>query len=221
MELTSNFEQYIPYLIIILTAISSIIGFNNFTFFERNKFNVGAIIVHKQWDRMLTSAFLHADWMHLVFNMYTLYAFSDVIITYTGAWQYLCIYFAAILAGNFLSLWMHTTHYQYSAIGASGGVFGILFAAIALIPTVELNIMFIPIGIPAWVLGLIYLSYSLYAMKQRNDNIGHDAHLGGAVAGLALVAIFLPEVVIHNWIYFLILCAPICYLAYQVWQEKR
>ena len=213
--------QYIPILIIVLTVISSIKGFNDMAFFDRLKFNVGAILGNsKQYDRLITSAFLHGDWMHLIFNMLTLYFFSDVIIYYFGAWQYLTIYFLSIIGGGLLSLLVHRREYYYSAIGASGGVVGILFAAIAINPFNEIYIMFIPIGIPGWIFGIVYLLYSIYGMRNAVGNVGHDAHMGGAAIGLALAVILDPALLMENGLYIGIMVVPLIILAYIVWKQK-
>ncbi len=152
-------------IIIALTGITSFIGFSNPGFFERGKFNVGAILHDKQWDRLITSAFLHGDMLHLFFNMFTLYFFSDVIIQFLGIGKYLIIYFAAILGGNLLTLFVHRKDSFYSAIGASGGVSGILFASIAINPFLSLMIFPIPIPIQGWIFGILYLAYSVYGMR--------------------------------------------------------
>ncbi len=217
-----NFDinEVVPIVIIVLTAITSIKGFDDMAFFDRYKFNVGAILDKpKQWDRLITSAMLHGDYLHLAFNMYTLYIFSEVVIFELGLWQYMVIYFAAIIGGGLLSLWMHRKESYYSAIGASGGVMGILFAAIALYPKMTLRIMF-AVPMEAWIFGLIYLGYSIYGMYSRQGNIGHDAHIGGAIAGLGLVIMFAPKVLEENMIYIGIMILPLIVLAYFVLKKK-
>lgn len=216
-----NLIQYIPLLIIVLTVISSIKGFNDMAFFDRLKFNVGAILgKSRQWDRLFSSAFLHGDWMHLIFNMMTLYFFSDVIVYYFGIWQYLAIYFLSIIGGGLLSLLIHRREYYYSAIGASGGVVGVLFAAIAIYPHMDINIMFIPIDIPGWVFGIIYLLFSIYGMRNSLGNIGHDAHMGGAAVGLLLAVVFDYNLLLINGLYVAIMVVPLIILAYMVWKQK-
>ncbi|MFT3994987.1 MAG: rhomboid family intramembrane serine protease [Dysgonomonas sp.] len=213
--------EYLPIVIILLTVISSITGFNNAEFFDRYKFNVGAILGNsKQWDRLLSSAFLHGDWMHLLFNMMTLYFFSDVIIYSLGIWSYLIIYFASIVGGGLLSLWVHRREFYYSAIGASGGVVGILFASIALYPTMPINFMFIPIDIPGWIFAIVYMGYTVYGMQTRQGNIGHDAHLGGAAIGLILAIIFAPAMFLHNILYVGIMVIILIITGYFIWKKK-
>ena len=207
--------------IIILTTAISLFGFVNREIFDRFKFNVEAILRQKQWDRMLTSALLHGDFFHLLFNMLTLYFFSDIVIQGLGVNIYVVIYLAAILLGNGLSLWMNKKNPYYSAIGASGGVSGILFASIALYPHLKLIIFPIPIPITGWIFGLLYMGYSIYAMQKRQDNIGHEAHLGGAFMGLLLAIIIEPSVLTHNGLYIAIICIPLIVLGYFIYQERR
>ena len=208
-------------ILIAVTAITSIQGFSNMRFFERYKFNVGAILGHKQWDRILSSAFLHGDYMHLIFNMLTLYFFSDIIIQMLGLWQYLLIYFAAVIGGGLLSLLVHRKEYYYSAIGASGGVVGILFAAIALYPHMGIGFIFLPfIDIPGWIFGILYLGYSIYGMQSQLGNVGHDAHLGGAAVGLLLAILLEPRVLAANGLYIGIMIIPLIILTYLVIKRK-
>ena len=103
------------------------------------------------------------------------------------------IYLASLLIGNVLSLYFHKDEYHYSAVGASGAVTGILYAAILFYPDMGLYLFFIPIPIPAWIFGILYLFYSIYGMKSRMGNIGHDAHIGGAIAGYVLTLLFVPS----------------------------
>jgi len=216
-----SIEKIIPVIIIALTTITSIKGFSDMAFFDRYKFNVGAILgSQKQWDRLITSATLHGDYMHLIFNMLTLYFFSDIIVYTFGIWQYLLIYFLSVIGGGLLSLWVHRREYYYSAIGASGGVVGILFASIAIDPTIGIYMFFIPIPIPGWIFGIAYLAYSVYGMQSRQGNIGHDAHLGGAAIGLVLAIIFEPVLLQINTLYIAIMVVPLIVLAYLVLKNK-
>lgn len=217
-------EMMVIYLIIGITVATSYMGFENGTqnqLFDRLKFHVGAILGRdKQWDRLLTSALLHGDWMHLFFNMFTFYAFAPTIIQIFGIAKFLGIYIGSILGGGLISLWMHRKQYSYSAIGASGGVVGVLFAVIAIMPTIELRMMFIPVGIPAWIFGAGYLLFSIYAMKNNIGNVGHDAHLGGAAIGLITAIVYAPHTLQHNTLYILANLVPLFVLGYYVWKAR-
>ena len=177
--------------IIAANVIISLKGFKDFSFFEKYKFNIGGIRRGEQF-RMLSSGFLHLDFSHLLFNMLTLYFFADVVIGSIGFVKFLIIYFASLLVGNLLSFYFHKDEYHYSAIGASGAVSGILYSAILFYPNMSLYLFFIPIPIPVWVFGILYLLYSIYGMKKSLGNIGHDAHFGGALAGYVLTILFAP-----------------------------
>ncbi len=177
--------------IIAANVIISLKGFNDISFFERYKFNIAGIRRGEQ-IRMFSSAFLHADTSHLLFNMLTLYFFAGVVINQVGTLYFLIIYVASLLIGNLLSFYFHKDEYHYSAVGASGAVMGVLYSAILLFPDMPLYMFFIPIPIPAWLFGLAYLLYSIYGMKRRIGNIGHDAHIGGAIGGYALTLLFVP-----------------------------
>lgn len=179
-------------IIIAANVIISLKGFNDISFFEKYKFNIAGIRRGEQ-IRMFSSAFLHADFSHLLFNMLTLYFFANVVIASVGVTYFVIIYVASLLMGNLVSFYFHKDEPHYSAIGASGAVMGILYSAILFFPNMGLYLFFIPIAIPAWLFGMAYLLYSIYGMKRRLGNIGHDAHIGGAVGGYILTLAFAPS----------------------------
>ncbi len=197
--------------IIAANVIVSLKGFNDTYFFDRYKFGIGAIKAGQK-ERMLTSGFLHVDISHLFFNMFTLYFFADVVISWFGSIKFLIIYFISLVAGSLLALFFHKEEPYYSAVGASGAVTGILYAAILLEPEMQLGIMFIPIPLPAYVLGIGYLLYSIYGMKNRLGNIGHTAHFGGAVGGYLSTLIFMPSLLVTETFMMVILALPIVLL---------
>ncbi len=178
--------------IIAANAILSFKGFGDRLFFEKYKFNVGNIRRGEQ-IRMFSSGFLHVDTQHLIFNMLTLYFFADAVIIELGAFSFVIIYVASLIFGNLLSLYFHKDEYWYSAVGASGAVTGILYAAILLRPDMSLYMFFIPIPIPGYVFGIGYLLYSIYGMKNNIGNIGHDAHFGGAIGGYVVTLLLMPS----------------------------
>ena len=156
----------ITFIIILVATIAiSYQGFNNASFFNRYKFNVGAV-QKGDYVRLLSSGFLHADWQHLIFNMISLYFFQDVIISSMGNLMFLLIYFGSMLLGSIFSLSIYKRQPYYSAIGASGAVSGIIFAAIALYPT-ALSVNFLP----GWLFGALYFGYSVFMMfnPQQGD----------------------------------------------------
>lgn len=210
-------------IIIAITAIISWKGFSDKAFFEQYKFNVGAIQSRKEYIRLLSAGFLHADITHLLFNMLTLYFFGPIVIQSFGVLGFLIIYLGAILLGNYFSLIVYQKQPWYSAIGASGGVSGILFAAIAVDPHIGIYFFFIPIPIPGYIFGLLYFGYSVYMMlnPKQWDNLGHAAHLGGAFMGLVYAVVVRPQESMHNALYLGIMSLPLIYLGYQVFVRKK
>ncbi len=182
--------------LILANVLASLKGFNDLPFFNTYKFQVGKILNGEKL-RMLTSGFLHADWMHLGFNMYALYLFGDYVMSGFSGINFLVIYFGSLLAGSIYSLSQHKKEPYYSAVGASGAVSGVVFSAIMLYPNMKLMMFPLPIPIPGYLFGIGYLLYSIYGMKKQLGNIGHSAHLGGAIGGY-VITLFLRPGVLHN-----------------------
>jgi membrane associated rhomboid family serine protease len=186
-------------------------GFSDYGFFDKYKFNVGGVRRGEQF-RMFSSGFLHADTQHLLFNMITLYFFADVVIRLLSTIQFLIVYIGSLLLGSLLSLYFHKNEYHYSAVGASGAVSGIIYSAILLQPGMNLYLFFIPIPVPAYLFGIGYLLYSIYGMKNRIGNIGHDAHFGGAVGGYLITLLLSPWLFETNLLMIVLLAIPIVIL---------
>ncbi|TAI48906.1 rhomboid family intramembrane serine protease [Flagellimonas allohymeniacidonis] len=197
--------------IIAANVLVTLRGFSDTTFFERYKFSIGGIQAGQR-ERTVTSGFLHVDISHLFFNMFTLFFFANVVIQWFGASKFVIIYFISLIGGSLLALFFHKNEPYYSAVGASGAVTGILYAAILLRPDMQLGIMFIPIPIPAYVLGIAYLLYSIYGMKSRLGNIGHTAHFGGAVGGYVMTLLFKPDLFVNETFIVVVLAIPIVIL---------
>lgn len=197
--------------IIAVNVLFSWKGFEDTLFFRKYEFHIGSIRSGEQ-IRMLSSGFLHVDIAHLAFNMIALFSFGRVIIDSFGNLYFLLIYFASLLFGNLLTLYFHKDNYNYRAVGASGAVTGILYAAILLYPDMGIYIFFIPIAIPAYVFGFIYLMYSIYGMKSKSDNIGHTAHFGGAIAGYVLTLSREPSLITNSSFIVILLAVPILIL---------
>ncbi len=198
-------------LILLANVLFSMAGFKDQTLFRKYMFQIAPIKAGEQL-RMFTSAFLHADWMHLIFNMYTLYIFAPIVISQLGDVNFLLIYLGSLLLGNLLSFLFHKNEPYYSAIGASGAVSGILYASILIFPDMSLYLFFIPIPIPAYIFGIGYLVYSIYGMKNQHDNIGHDAHFGGAAGGYILTLFLQPSIIVASPFFVSLLAIPIVIL---------
>ena len=205
--------------IIAATILFSYKGFNDLAFFRKYEFHIGSIRAGEH-IRMVTSGFLHADFGHLFFNMFTLYMFAPVVINYFGSASFFLIYTASLVFGSLLTLMMHKNDYSYRAIGASGAVTGILYSAILIDPSMSLYLFFIPIPIPAYLFGIGYLLYSIYGMKAKNDNIGHTAHFGGAIGGYIITLLKVPSMLFENTLMVVLLAIPIVVLFVLAKQNK-
>lgn len=197
--------------IIALNLIVSFKGFGDLAFFRKYEFHIGSIRAGEQF-RMVSSAFLHADIGHLFFNMFTLYMFAPVVISYLESFNFLIVYLASLIFGSLLTLYFHKDDYSYRAIGASGAVTGVLYSAILLQPDMSLYLFFVPIPIPAYLFGIGYLLYSIYGMKAKNDNIGHTAHFGGAIGGFLITILKEPQMLTENTFMVVLLAIPIVIL---------
>ncbi len=191
-----------------VTVLVSLKGFNDLYFFRKYDFNVGSIRAGEQ-VRMVSSAFLHADPMHLAFNMLTLYFFAPIVMDSLGDLSFLLVYGVSLISGSLLTLVLHKDDYGYRAIGASGAVTGVLFSAILLDPNLSIYLFLIPIGIPGWIFGILYLSYSIYGMRAKSDNIGHTAHFGGAMGGYLITIMYRPELLTEQTFTVIALAIPI------------
>lgn len=199
-------------LIIIANVLVSMKGFDEYSFLNKYKFQVNRILGGEK-IRMLTSGFLHVDWLHLILNMYVLYVFGDIVTNVLGSNSFLIIYFGSLLAGSIYSLSYHKNEPFYSAVGASGAVSGIVFSSILLFPDMQL-LLFFALPIPGYIFGVGYLLYSIYGMKKQLGNVGHAAHLGGAIGGFALTLLLKPILFATNTIFVILLTIPIVLLLF-------
>ncbi|MEO6734095.1 MAG: rhomboid family intramembrane serine protease [Ferruginibacter sp.] len=195
-------------IILIVNVIFSYRGFTNARFFDGYKFEVDRILIYKDYKRLVTSGFLHISWTHLIFNMVSLIFFSGSVESYLGGIKFLIIYLASLLGGNLFTLLIHKNHGDYNSVGASGAVCGIIFASIALFPGMSVGIFFIPMSIPGWLYGLLYVLYSIYGIKSKKGNIGHEAHLGGALIGMTVALLMEPSAFIENYLTIIIIAVP-------------
>lgn len=201
----------ITIIIIAANVIISYKGFGDYGFFDKYKFTVGGV-QRGEKIRMVSSGFLHVDTQHLLFNMLTLYFFAGPVINYVDSIGFIIIYIVSLVFGSLLSFYFHKDEYHYSAVGASGAVTGVLYAAILLNPGMNLYMYFIPIPIPAYLFGIGYLLYSIYGMKNKVGNIGHDAHFGGAIGGFLTALILAPWLFQTNLLMIGLLSLPIILL---------
>ena len=190
--------EILVYLLIGANVLFSWQGFGNSALFDKYKFRIGNILSGKEYIRMFSSTFLHGDMTHLLVNMIALYSFGLAMGYSISTTQFAILYGVSLLAGNFLSLFFNKHNYNYSAVGASGAVSGVVFASVLFYPDGNVLLFFI-LPLKTWVFGILYLLYSVYGMNKQSDNIGHEAHLGGAVAGVFLGLAFEPSLAMKNW----------------------
>jgi membrane associated rhomboid family serine protease len=173
----------------------SMAAFSNERLLGAMLFDVALIRRRNEYHRMVTSGFIHGDPMHLFMNMLALFFLGPALEYAVGAWTYLAIYMVALAGG---SLWTYMEHFRdmnYRALGASGAVSGITTAAAVFYPLSTI-LLFFALPMPFILFAALYIGWSAWASASRvRDGIGHSAHLGGALTGLALVCIFWPRVV--------------------------
>jgi membrane associated rhomboid family serine protease len=192
----------ITLLIIIFTCLVSLAAFNNQNLFNKLKHHPVSEFRDKEYYRMLTSGFLHGDYLHLFLNMFVLYEFGKYVETFivgqfdnlaVGRFMFLLIYLFIIIAADLPTLFKHKTNPYFASIGASGAVAGVLFMYIMLNPWAMLG-LFAVIPIPAILFGGLYLWYSSWASKNSHDLVDHDAHFFGAVTGMMVLVAIKPAI---------------------------
>jgi membrane associated rhomboid family serine protease len=142
---------------------------------------------------LVTSGFVHADMPHLLFNMLTFWFFGPPLEGRIGTPLFVLLYASGLLVSQYGSYRKQRHNPDYATLGASGAISAVLFTYIVYWPTSTLILLFLPIPIPAPLFGIAYLAYTWWSARQSRDRINHDAHLGGALTGLAFVALFDPQ----------------------------
>jgi membrane associated rhomboid family serine protease len=193
--------MFLTVAIIGLTVLISVFGFNNSEVFTRCKFNAYDVRHANHWYRFFTYGFFHAGWLHLAVNMIVLYSFGAMVEKGFGYYfsskyilYYLLLYFGALLISILPAYGKHRNDVFYNAVGASGAISAVVFASILLQPNQKVFLFFIPIGIPAFAFGLLYLAYEFYMSRRAKDNIGHDAHFWGALFGIIFTLAAKPAI---------------------------
>lgn len=191
----------ITLIIIVVTAIISVMAWNNYSLMDRWIMNPYDVAHKGQYYRLLTSGFLHADWGHLIFNMISLYFFGgfieqvfELLFGTQGPLYLIGFYLVAIILSDIPTLLKYRNDRNYNSLGASGGVSAILFAVILFRPLTPIALFFIPIGIPGFIFGALYLMYSYYESRRGMGTVNHDAHFYGALFGVLFMIIVYPPV---------------------------
>jgi membrane associated rhomboid family serine protease len=201
----------ITLIIIIITVAASFYAWNNQTIFQKWILNPYTVHRRKEYHRLITSGFIHNDYMHLLFNMLALYFFGELVEkTYIYAFGnlgivlYIALYIVGIIASDLPTYLKHKNHAYYNSLGASGGVSAVVFSSILFYPTEKICVYFV-FCLSSFIFGGLYILYSYLQAKKGGDYINHDAHLYGAVFGIVFSILIMPSVIISffeqvsNW----------------------
>lgn len=191
------------YIIIAITVLISVLAFQNRMLFEKLRFDPYGMNINKNWYRFFSYALLHADWGHLMINMFVFYSFGGIVFSFFQyffgikvIFYFILLYVGGVFVSVVPSFEKNKNNPYYTAVGASGAVSAILFSSILMYPTGKIIFLLLPVPIPAYLFGVLYLTYSWYMAKRGKDNIGHDAHFFGAVFGFVFTIILKPHLFI-------------------------
>ena len=178
--------------ILVLTIIVSVIGLASPKVIERSLLRPYLVARGSGYAGLLTSGFVHANVGHLLFNLITFYSFGFPLERVIGSTRFVALYFSALLISGIGTCYKHRDDPAYASLGASGAILGVLFASIVYFPRQSLYILPLPVPIPAPLFAVGYLAFSWYSSRTKRGNINHDAHIFGAVTGLAFVLVTDP-----------------------------
>ncbi len=202
-------------LLIAITSVISIIAFNRRDLFDKLQLNAYQVYHRKEWYRIISHGFLHADWVHLFVNMFVLFSFGSSVenifkqlaangIIKSPTLAYVVLYFASMVFATVTTIAKQKDNHWYNSVGASGAVSAVVFTSIFFQPLAKLY-FYAVIPIPGIVFGVLYLGYSHYMSKRGGDNINHDAHFIGAVFGFLFPLLLDPKLIhvflsqLHNF----------------------
>ncbi|HVB03185.1 MAG TPA: rhomboid family intramembrane serine protease [Chitinophagaceae bacterium] len=186
-------------IIIIITCIISIVAFTNHKHINDLILWPALMKEKGQYYRFITSGLIHANWSHLIFNMITLFFFGAAVEQgyneLFGKGVFLLFYVLALIVSDIPTYFQYRDNYAYRSLGASGAISAVLFASIIFDPWNKIYMFFIPIGIPAFIFGILYLGYCMYMSKRNLDGINHSAHFWGALFGVLFTVALKPELI--------------------------
>lgn len=191
-------ESVIGILLALFMGATTYKGFRDQRYYENYVFDVDKILINKEYRRLISSGFLHGGWFHLGFNLIALISFSAAVEQQLGPVLFVIIYFVSLIGGNVLALYIHRNHGDYRAVGASGAISGVIFASILLFPGGSIGFVILPFEIKNWIFGLAFVLISILGIKRQADNIGHEAHLGGAIIGVLMTMAIRPSVITES-----------------------
>ncbi len=202
----------ITLIIIIITVLASLYAWRDNAVLQRWMLNPYSVKRRSEYFRFITSGLIHNDYIHLFFNMFALYSFGNIVEQHfahefpgVGKILFVALYVLGIVVSDIPTYLKHQNQPHYNSLGASGGVSSIVFAFILLYPMMPLSLMFIPIPLPGFVFGGLYMAYSYYQAQRGGDFINHDAHLYGALFGIVFTIIAIPSSILNfiqevtNW----------------------
>lgn len=181
--------------IFLFTIVTSIYAFSNQEVYGKFMLHPYSVSKGRKLYTYLTSGLIHADWMHLFFNMFTFFAFAFALEQTIGHWQFGLLYVVSLVLSDVPTVIKHKDNMWYNSLGASGAISGLLFSYILIYPLSTLRIFPLPIDIYAIIFGGLYLLYCYFASKKANDNINHDAHFFGALTGMIMTVVLVPGVI--------------------------
>jgi membrane associated rhomboid family serine protease len=184
-------------IIFIFTIVTSIYAFNDHVLYGKFMMHPYSVYRKNKVYTLITSGLIHANWMHLIFNMFTFYFFAFNLEKTIGHWQFALVYVLGLVLSDLPSVIKHKNDFWYNSLGASGAISAVLFSYILFYPFSTLMIFPLPIPIWACLFGVLYLIYCAYMSRSSRDNINHDAHLFGAIAGVLITAILVPYAIPH------------------------
>jgi membrane associated rhomboid family serine protease len=199
-------EISLTVILIAITCASSYYAWKNPAFIERSLFTPYRVKHRKEYARFILSGFIHKDGVHLLFNMFTFYFFGQVVEQFlgyqfganTGNVVFVLFYLFAIVISDIPTYLKEKDNPSYHALGASGGTAAMVFASIVLMPLADVCIFGI-FCLPGFLLGAMFLAYAYFKGKNADDNINHDAHLYGALFGIAFILFIEPARAGHFW----------------------
>ncbi|MFI5162021.1 MAG: rhomboid family intramembrane serine protease [Sphingobacteriales bacterium] len=181
--------------IFVVTIAISFMAFSSDWLYENFILHPASVYRGKNLYTLITSGFIHADLMHLFFNLFSFFFFAFTLEATLGHWQFTLLYLLSMVLADLPSVVKHKDNYGYRSLGASGAISAVIFSFIMFEPFAGMGLIFLPgVDIPAVVFGILYLVYCSYASKKQLGNINHDAHLYGAISGVMITIILQPHV---------------------------
>ncbi|WP_295772060.1 rhomboid family intramembrane serine protease [uncultured Mucilaginibacter sp.] len=195
-------EQYlqaapVASFIFIITIALSLWAFSNERLYGEFMLHPYSVARGQRVWTLVTSGFIHRDWAHLLFNMWSYFIFAPTLETLIGHWQFALLYFCSLILSDLPTVSKFKEAYNYHSLGASGAISAVLFSYILFFPMNRIGVFPIPFGIPAVLFGVLYLIYCVYASRQARGTINHDAHFFGALSGIMITVLLYNDVLLN------------------------